>query len=61
MIDPGEIEMWRPLYRDSAYDAVPKPISISQRRKIAAWAASMALIAEQFVPEDDDEMEDAAT
>ena len=39
---------WETTYLREALEIVGKPISRRQMKKIAAWAASMAMIAEQF-------------
>lgn len=50
MLDPVEREAWFNVYLEEGLAFAP----LSERPYVAAWARSMSKIAEQFVPNDDD-------
>lgn len=58
MIDSVEKMLWEAEYLRQAMD-VARPRGAAQIRELAKWARSMSLIAEQFYPNEGDELVDA--
>ena len=54
MIDPAERQQWADIYAQEAYVAAGRPRSLAHMWAIIKWAESMAAIAEQHAPNDDD-------
>ena len=56
MIDPVERLIWEAVYLQEAMDAAGRPKGAKAVSAIVKWARSMSLIAEQFCPNDRDEL-----
>lgn len=54
MIDLNEREEWFQAFRDASFKLVRGRVA---RQKAIAWASSMSLVAEQFVDNDNEELE----
>ena len=54
MIDPAELQQWAYIYAREAF-AIAQPATPQEAWRVLQWAHSMAAIAEQHAPNDDDD------